>query len=137
MVNVRCSHHRDVHSMRMKNHFSVLCSSLYHRSATMIRKIMRTMILSLSNGNPFRKDLRPYSEISTNKKSLSSDSSPIQKIPLIRKGILFFLVPKMGLEPTHPKAYAPQTYVSTIPPPGLISEKRVVSMTRDSELRQI
>ncbi len=24
----------------------------------------------------------------------------------------------MGLEPTHPKAYAPQTYVSTIPPPG-------------------
>ncbi len=23
----------------------------------------------------------------------------------------------MGLEPTHPKAYAPQTYVSTIPPP--------------------
>ncbi len=187
MGNVRCSHHRDVHSMRMKNHFSVLCSSLYHRSATMIRKIMRTMILSLSNGNPFRKDLRPYSEISTNKKSLSSDSSPIQKIPLIRKGILFFLVPKMGLgrssgrdppllvlempsgisrgnhsdsspiqkipllrkgilfflvpkmglEPTHPKAYAPQTYVSTIPPPGLISEKRVVSMTRDSELRQI
>ncbi len=28
------------------------------------------------------------------------------------------MVPKMGLEPTHPKAYAPQTYVSTIPPPG-------------------
>ena len=32
--------------------------------------------------------------------------------------IYFFMVPKMGLEPTHPKAYAPQTYVSTIPPPG-------------------
>ena len=44
---------------------------------------------------------------------------PYKKIPLIRKGNLFFLVPKMGLEPTHPKAYAPQTYVSTIPPPGL------------------
>ena len=30
------------------------------------------------------------------------------------------MVPEMGLEPTHLAAYAPQTYVSTIPPPGQI-----------------
>gem|GEM_PF-5528840 len=30
------------------------------------------------------------------------------------------MVPRGGLEPPHPKAYAPQTYVSTIPPPGQI-----------------
>ena len=27
------------------------------------------------------------------------------------------MVLEMGLEPTHPKAYASETYVSTIPPP--------------------
>ena len=42
-------------------------------------------------------------------------------IPVLRLGLCFFrLVPKMGLEPTHLSAYAPQAYVSTIPPPGLI-----------------
>ena len=30
------------------------------------------------------------------------------------------MVLEMGLEPTHPKAYASETYVSTIPPPELI-----------------
>jgi len=55
-------------------------------------------------------------------------SSPIsktfhsQKNPLACANGLFFLrlVPEMGLEPTHLAAYAPQTYVSTIPPPGLM-----------------
>ena len=41
-------------------------------------------------------------------------------IPLLTDGAYIFLVPKMGLEPTHLTAYAPQTYVSTIPPPGQV-----------------
>ncbi len=32
------------------------------------------------------------------------------------------LVLEMGLEPTHPKAYASETYVSTIPPPEHIQQ---------------
>lgn len=59
---------------------------------------------------------------------VATASSPIlktlysQKNPLAFANGLFFLelVPKMGLEPTHLTAYAPQTYVSTIPPPGHI-----------------
>ncbi len=43
-----------------------------------------------------------------------------KKSSFFKEEIYFFMVPKMGLEPTHPKAYAPQAYVSTIPPPGLI-----------------
>ena len=34
--------------------------------------------------------------------------------------IFLWMVLEMGLEPTHPKAYASETYVSTIPPPELI-----------------
>lgn len=33
----------------------------------------------------------------------------------------------MGLEPTHLTAYAPQTYVSTIPPPGQILVYSILS----------
>lgn len=59
---------------------------------------------------------------------VAAASSPIsktfcpQKNPLAFANGLFFLelVPEMGLEPTHLTAYAPQTYVSTIPPPGLM-----------------
>ena len=38
----------------------------------------------------------------------------------LRKRAYIFLVPEMGLEPTHLSAYAPQAYVSTIPPPGRV-----------------
>jgi hypothetical protein len=54
--------------------------------------------------------------------SLISKTFHSQKNPLACANGLFFLrlVPEMGLEPTHLAAYAPQTYVSTIPPPGRI-----------------
>ena len=37
----------------------------------------------------------------------------------------------MGLEPTHPKAYAPQAYVSTIPPPGQNFEKQSADLSEN------
>ena len=40
------------------------------------------------------------------------------KSPVLSNESLIFMVPEMGLEPTHLSAYAPQAYVSTIPPPG-------------------
>lgn len=44
-----------------------------------------------------------------------------KNIPRFHEGYIFIkLVPEMGLEPTHLSAYAPQAYVSTIPPPGRV-----------------
>jgi hypothetical protein len=44
----------------------------------------------------------------------------------------------MGLEPTHPKAYAPQTYVSTIPPPGhLLSDREALWYVYPSRMSSV
>lgn len=43
------------------------------------------------------------------------------------------LVRKMGFEPTHPKALAPQASVSTIPPPA---HKKKMSAEADREVKK-
>jgi hypothetical protein len=84
---------------------------LYGAKSMGLRTLRRALALLVFEMPPVASLMEPLRYKSHKyKKSLSYE-----------KEIYFFMVPKMGLEPTHPKAYAPQTYVSTIPPPGLNS----------------
>ena len=95
------------------NRATKLCRLLHNRSAIAPR---RTWVLY--------KKVEKSKKKRSNKKSLSFE-----------KEIYFFLVPEMGLEPTHLSAYAPQAYMSTIPSPGQNNENKVTIIVKISEVK--
>lgn len=84
---------------------------------------MMVMMRKDSTGASFLNGFRDIVRIYYEYMSEVYEGKEIYKIknPIFSDEIsLFSLVPEMGLEPTHLSAYAPQAYVSTIPPPGRV-----------------